>query len=195
MAVCQPGEFKFAAVALDHGHIYGQCNGLVEAGGELKWVFDPDPLKVEAFKKTFPQATVAKALDQVLEDPEIQLAAAAAVPSERGALGVRVLRAGKHYFTDKTPFTELGQLADARKAVAETGKKYMVYYSERLHVECAVFAGDLIHNDPSTRKVANSVKRYKRYLSARPGEIGRRRQRQQKPDAFAISDRIGSTEI
>jgi predicted dehydrogenase len=151
--VCRPGEFKFAAVALDHGHIYGQCNGLVEAGGELKWVFDPDPLKVEAFQKKFPQVTVAKALDQVLEDPEIQLVAAAAVPSERGALGVRLLRAGKHYFTDKTPFTELAQLVDARMAVAETGKKYMVYYSERLHVECAVFAGDLIQQGAIGRVV------------------------------------------
>ncbi len=105
--VCRPGEFKFAAVALDHGHIYGQCNGLVEAGGELCWVFDPDPLKVEEFRKKFPQVKVAKALDQVLEDPGIQLAAAAAIPSERGPLGVQVMRAGKHYFTDKTPFTEL----------------------------------------------------------------------------------------
>jgi predicted dehydrogenase len=55
-----------------------------------------------------------------------------------------VMRAGKHYFTDKTPFTELSQLDEARRVTAETGKKYMVYYSERLHVECAVFAGDLI---------------------------------------------------
>ena len=45
--VCQPGEFLFAAVALDHGHIKGQCNGLIEAGGRLRWVFDPDPLKVQ----------------------------------------------------------------------------------------------------------------------------------------------------
>src|SRR5204863_1670038 len=43
--VVQPGEFIFAAVALDHGHIYGQCNGLREAGGELRYVFDPDPAK------------------------------------------------------------------------------------------------------------------------------------------------------
>jgi predicted dehydrogenase len=142
--VCRPGEFKFAAVALDHGHINGQCSGLIEAGGELSWVFDADPRKVEVFRKAFPQARIASALDQVLDDPEVRLIAAAAVPSERGPLGVRVMRAGKHYFTDKTPFTELAQLAEARRAVAETGKKYMVYYSERLHVECAVFAGDLI---------------------------------------------------
>jgi len=25
--VCGPGDFLFAAAALDHGHIYGQCNG------------------------------------------------------------------------------------------------------------------------------------------------------------------------
>ena len=26
--VVGPGEFQIAAVALDHGHIYGMCNGL-----------------------------------------------------------------------------------------------------------------------------------------------------------------------
>jgi len=151
--VCRPGEFKFAAVALDHGHINGQCNGLVEAGGELRWVFDPDPLKVDDFQKRFPQVKVARSLDQILEDPQIQLVAAAAVPSERGPLGVRVMRAGKHYFTDKTPFTEMEQLAEARRVAAETGKKYMVYYSERLHVECAVFAGDLVEQGAIGRVV------------------------------------------
>jgi predicted dehydrogenase len=142
--VCRPGEFRFAAVALDHGHIYGQCNGLIEAGGELRWVYDPDPLKVETFRKTFPQAQAAQSLEQILEDAEIRLVASAAVPSGRGPLGLQVMRAGKHYFTDKPPFTELAQLEEARRVTAETGKKYMVYYSERLHVECAVFAGDLI---------------------------------------------------
>ena len=51
------------------------------------------------------------------------------------------MEAGKDYFTDKAPFTTLDQLAAARAAVARTGRKYMVYYSERLHVECAMFAG------------------------------------------------------
>jgi predicted dehydrogenase len=142
--VCKPGEFIFAAVALDHGHIYGQCNGLIEAGGELRWVFDPDPGKVEAFRKKFPQVQVGRSLAEVLDDPAVRLVAAAAVPSERAALGIKVMKAGKNYFTDKAPFTELAQLAEARYVVAETGQKYMVYYSERLHVECAIFAGDLV---------------------------------------------------
>jgi predicted dehydrogenase len=54
------------------------------------------------------------------------------------------MNAGKDYFCDKTPFTSLDQLADARATATRTGKKYMVYYSERLHVESAIFAGELI---------------------------------------------------
>ena len=151
--VCQPGEFLFAAVALDHGHINGQCNGLLEAGAELRWVFDPDPQKVEAFRKSFPMARVARSLDEVLADPSVNLVAAAAVPSERGTLGTKVMRAGKNYFTDKTPFTTLDQLAEARSVAAETGRKYMVYFSERLHVECAVFAGELVQQGAIGRVV------------------------------------------
>jgi predicted dehydrogenase len=142
--VVRPGEFPFAAAHLDHGHIYGQCNGLIEAGGDLRFVYDPDPAKVEAFRKSFPQSTPVDSLDRILDDPSIKLIAAAAVPCERGPIGCRVLRAGKDYFADKTPFTTLEQLAEARMTVSETGRKYMVYFSERLHVECAVYAGDLI---------------------------------------------------
>lgn len=143
-AVVKPGEFIFAAVHLDHGHIYGMTGGLIEAGATLKWVYDPDPAKVQAFVKQYPQAAPADSLEQVLSDPEVQLVAAAAVPSERGPLGIRVMDAGKDYFTDKTPFTRLDQLEAARQKVRETGRKYMVYYSERLHVESAVYAGQLV---------------------------------------------------
>ncbi len=153
MPVVARGEFPFAAVALDHGHIYGQCKGLIEAGGDLRYVFDPDPAKVDTFCKTFPGVEPLPTLEAVLEKPELKLIAAAAVPSERGPLGLRVMEAGKDYFTDKTPFTTLDQLADARRKVAETGRKYMVYYSERLHVECAVRAGQLIEQGAIGRVV------------------------------------------
>src|SRR5882757_2557364 len=108
--VVKPGDFAFAAAHLEHGHIYGQCNGLIEAGAELKWVYDPDPKKVEAFRAKFPQAKVARSFDEVLADQDIKLVAAAAVPCERGAIGGQVMEAGKDYFTDKTPFTSLTQL-------------------------------------------------------------------------------------
>jgi predicted dehydrogenase len=56
------------------------------------------------------------------------------------------MEAGKDYFTDKTPFTTLDQLHQAKDAVVRTGQKYMVYYSERLHVESAMYATDLVKN-------------------------------------------------
>ncbi len=142
--VVQAGEFKFAAAQLDHGHIYGQCNGLLEAGAEIKYVYDPDPEKVRTFQETFPQARAAESLDQILDDGEIQLVAAAAIPCDRGPVGMRVLDAGKDYFTDKSPFTTLAQLEEAKAKVAATGRKYMVYYAERLHQEAGFHAGELI---------------------------------------------------
>ncbi|MBS4210193.1 Gfo/Idh/MocA family oxidoreductase [Bacillus sp. FJAT-50079] len=142
--VVAEGEFIIAAISLDHGHIYGMCNGLTEAGATLKWVYDPDPAKVEKFIESFPGVKAAESQEQILQDEEVKLIAAAAIPSERGPLGVRVMESGKDYFTDKTPFTTMGQLEAAKETAQRTGKKYMVYYSERLHVESAVYAGQLI---------------------------------------------------
>ncbi|MDC3416022.1 Gfo/Idh/MocA family protein [Aquibacillus salsiterrae] len=142
--VVTEGEFTFAAMALDHGHIFGMCNGLTEAGAQLKWVYDPDSEKVKKFKEKFPQVKIANSEEDILNDEEVKLVAAAAIPSKRCELGLRVMDHGKDYFTDKAPFTTLEQLAQAKEKVKSTGKKYMVYYSERLHVESAIFAGQLI---------------------------------------------------
>ena len=142
--VVKPGEFVFAAAFLDHGHINGQCNGLIEAGAQLKWVYDPDPAKVDAFRARYPGVAAARSFEEILADPAVHLIAAAAVTSNRGPIGCRVMGAGKDYFTDKAPFTTLDQLAQARQVVAQTGRKYMVYFSERLHVDAAMFATDLV---------------------------------------------------
>jgi predicted dehydrogenase len=142
--VVEPGAFVFASAFLDHGHIYGQTNGLKDAGATLKWVFDPDDEMVAAFVEMHPEAKAADSYEQILDDPEIQMVAAAAVPSERAAIGFQALQAGKDYFTDKSPFTTLEQLEQARKLVTETGRRYMVYYSERLHNEGGMAAGQLI---------------------------------------------------
>jgi len=142
--VVKPGEFVFGVIALDHGHIYGMCNGLTEAGATIKWVYDPDPQKVDNFLRAFPMAKPASCEEEILSDPEVKLIAGAAVTSKRCELGLRVMAAGKDYFTDKAPLTTLEQLAKAKDMVRRTGRKYMVYYSERIHVEAAVFAGQLI---------------------------------------------------
>jgi predicted dehydrogenase len=120
------------------------CNGLIEAGANLVAVYDPDQAKVDAFVARYPSARPARSTDEILQRSDVRLIAAAAVPAERGPLGCRVMEHGKDYFTDKTPFTELAHLDQARATAARTAQKYAVYYSERLHTESGVFAGQLI---------------------------------------------------
>ncbi|MBS4209334.1 Gfo/Idh/MocA family oxidoreductase [Bacillus sp. FJAT-50079] len=151
--VVEDGDFPFAAIGLDHGHIYGMCNGLIEAGGNLVAVYDPDPNKVEKFIETYPGVKAAHSEAEILEDASIKLVAAANIPSERGALGLKVLDHGKHYFADKPAFTKLEQVQKAREKVLETGLKWGIYYSERIHVEGAVFAGQLIEEGAIGRVV------------------------------------------
>lgn len=145
-AVVNPGEFIFAVMYLDHGHIAGMCNGLVEAGATMKWVYDPDPEKVTRFKYAFPQAQIASSEEEILNDPEVILVAAAAVTYLRAEIGIRVLDSGKDYFTDKAPLTTLEQLALVKAAIRRSGRRYWCYFSERLHVESAVYAGQLIQD-------------------------------------------------
>jgi predicted dehydrogenase len=142
--VVKPGEFLFAAAHLDHAHINGMCNGLTEAGATLAWVYDPDSKKAQGLAAKFPGAKLARSVDEILADPAVKLVSSSAVFDARGALGCRVMEAGKDFFSDKPPFTTLEQLEQARAVVKRTGRKYMVYYSERLHVESAMFATDLI---------------------------------------------------
>jgi predicted dehydrogenase len=144
--VVKKGEFRFAAIGLDHGHIYGMSNGLIEAGAEAAWVYDPDPKKVEQYVKLFPGVGVAASEEQIFSDKSVQLIAGASIPVERCELGLRVMAAGKDYFADKPPLTTMSQLERAKETVRETRQKYAVYYSERIHVEAAVYAGDLIQD-------------------------------------------------
>ncbi len=142
--VVAPGEFVFAAVGLDHGHIIGMVEQLIEAGATLSLVFDDDPAKITDFIERFPQARAALSEQEVLDDPEVRLVASASIANRRAALGVRVLDAGKDFFADKPAITTMHDLAAAREAVARTGRKFAVYYGERVHSEAAIFAGQLI---------------------------------------------------
>ena len=177
--VVKAGEFVFAAIGLDHGHIYGQCNGLMEAGATLKSVYDPDPRKLDRFCQAYPDVKRAASEDEILSDPQVSLVTGAAVTSERCALGLRVMSAGKDYLTDKAPLTTLEQLDAAKAKVGETGRKYMVYYSERLHVESAVFAGQLVEQ--------GAIGRVVQVIGLGPHRLGA----QGRPDWFFRRDKYG----
>jgi len=143
--VVKKGEFRFSAAGLDHGHIFGMTQGLLDAGGELVSVYDPDPARVATFREKFPQVREASSLEELLEDNSTHMVLSAAITSDRGPIGLKVLDAGKHYMSDKAPFTTFEQLEAAREKVSRTGLRWAVCYSERVQNEAAVHAGELIH--------------------------------------------------
>lgn len=144
--VVSGNEFVVAAIGLNHGHIYGMANGCVEAGAKIKWVFDTDEDRVKQFLKAYPDVKVADSKEQIYSDSDVDMVMSAAIASERSAIGNEAMRAGKHYFADKTAFTTLEQLEESKRVVAETGKRFFVYFGERLHVESAIYAGELIES-------------------------------------------------
>jgi predicted dehydrogenase len=143
---CRPGEFRVAAVGLDHNHIYGMCQGLIEAGASVELVFDVDPAKIRAFQQKFPSAKPAASLDEVLKSQEIQLVACASIPNERAQIAEQVLKTGKDFFVDKPPLTTLSQLRSVRDIVESSQRKFLVYFSERLHNESATAAAILVEH-------------------------------------------------
>jgi predicted dehydrogenase len=140
----KPPRIRFAAIGLNHGHVYSQTDAVLRGGGELVWVYATEPDLVAAFRKRFPQAKPARSEQEVLDDPAIQLVVSAAIPNERAPLGVRVMRHGKDYMADKPGITTLEQLAEAQRVQAKTKRIYSIMYSERFENRATVKAGDLV---------------------------------------------------
>jgi len=137
-------HIKFAVIGTDHNHILGITAAIKRGGGELVSVHSTDQGGLAEFQKRFGDVKVAKSEDEILNDPSIKLVASAAIPDQRAAIGIRVMRHGKDFLSDKPAMTTLEQLADVRKCVKETNRIFGIMYSERLEVKAAVKAGELV---------------------------------------------------
>ena len=137
-------HIKFAVCGMSHDHVYGMIGAIQRGGGELVagWAGEPDKLAI--FKKRFPDVKVAATQDEIINDPSIQLVLSSQIASERAGIGIRVMKTGKDFLSDKPGITSLEQLAEVRKTIAETKRIYAIMYSERLEVKAAVYAGVLI---------------------------------------------------
>jgi len=134
---------KFAVIGLDHYHIFGMTAAVARGGGELVAVCSNSHRALADFRKQFGEVRGASE-EEILNDPSIQLVAAAPIPDQRAPLGIRVMRHGKDYLSDKPAITTLEQLADVRAAIEETKRIFAILYSERLEVRAAVKAGELV---------------------------------------------------
>lgn len=135
---------RFAAIGLNHGHIFGQTDILLGAGAELVSFYAPEPELTAMYSGRYPHARLASSEQEILDDESIQLIISAGILCDRGPLGVRVMQHGKDYMSDKPGFTTLEQLAEARRVQAETGRIYSICYSERLLNRATAKAGELV---------------------------------------------------
>jgi predicted dehydrogenase len=136
---------RFAAIGLDHRHIYEQVERLLELGCEcVGYWTDGDPQPLAGFQRRFPH--IPRTADQrhLLEDPTIALIVTAAIPSDRAALAIAAMRCGKDVMTDKPGCTTTAQLAKLKQCVAETGRIWSVSYSERFEVRAVTRAAELV---------------------------------------------------
>lgn len=135
---------KFAAIGLNHNHIYGQTKCLIEAGAELVAVHADEDDLAAAYVKAYPQAKRVADKRSILEDRSIDLVVSAITPDLRAATAIEVMRAGKDVMVDKPGVITLEQLADVERVQAETGRIFSVCFSERFENRATVAASRLV---------------------------------------------------
>lgn len=137
-------SIRFAVCGISHDHIHGMIGAIQRGGGELVMAYGQEPDKLAVFTKRYPNVRIVQSEEEILNDPSIQLVLSSTIASHRAPLGVRAMRHGKDFLSDKPGATTLEQLAEIRKTIAETGRIYAIMYSERLEVKAAIKAGELV---------------------------------------------------
>jgi predicted dehydrogenase len=136
---------KFAAIGLDHRHIYDQVTSLLDIGAECVGFWSRDEaMPLKGFMEKFPHIPRVKERAQLLEDDSIHLITCAAIPSERADLAIEAMRHGKDFMVDKPGLTTFEQLEAVRKVQAETGRIFSIDFTERFEVRSTTRAGELV---------------------------------------------------
>jgi len=137
-------DIKFAAIGINHSHIYGQVECLKRAGAQFVAFHAVEDDLAAAFAEKFPEARRVAEAREILEDPSIAVITTAAIPADRAAISIAAMRHGKDVLSDKPGMTTFAQLAEIKQVQAETGRIYSVIYSEHFEVRATVEAGNLI---------------------------------------------------
>jgi predicted dehydrogenase len=145
---------RFAAIGLDHRHIYDLTQDLLDEGAECVG-YNPDttdPRVMAGFRKRFPHVPEAETT-RLLDDPSIDFVVIAARPCDRAELAIAAMRRGKDVMVDKPGITTPEQLAAVERAVAETGRIWSICIGrlaspaiqQALHIVRSGELGRLVH--------------------------------------------------
>jgi predicted dehydrogenase len=139
-------KLRFAAIGLDHRHIYDQVASLLAIGAECAGFWSRDEaVPLPGFIERFPHIPRVADRRRLLEDENVQLITCAAIPCERAGLAIEAMRHGKDFMVDKPGVTTFEQLGAVRSAQEETGRIFSVDFTERFEVRATTRAGELVH--------------------------------------------------
>ena len=173
-------ELTVAVVGVDHRHIYGQLQGMLDVGCRCAgWWTEGDPHPVEGFVKRFPDVPRVSDRRLLLDDPQVDLVLIADIPARRADRAIEAMRAGKDVMTDKPGCTTPQQLDAIRRTVSETGRIWSVDFSERFEVPAVQMAARLVR-EGAIGSVVQTV-----------GLGPHRLNRATRPDWFFDRDRFG----
>ena len=85
---------RFAAIGLDHRHIYHLVGELIAAGAECAGYcpLTSDPRVLEGFRERFPDLKPVDR-DRLFDDPTVNIVCSAAIPKDRPQIAIRAMRA------------------------------------------------------------------------------------------------------
>ena len=136
---------RFAAIGIDHRHVYGMAANMVDAGAEfVGWWTEGHPNTEEGFVKRFPDVPRAEDAEALLNDPSIELILLSGIPCDRAGWAIKAMGAGKDVMSDKPGCTTPEQLAAIKATVAATGRIWSIDFSERFEVPAVTRAAELV---------------------------------------------------
>ena len=136
---------KFAAIGIDHRHIFGMAANLMAEGAEFAgWWTEGEPEPLEGFVKRFPDVPRVDHWQALLDDPSIDLIVISCIPRDRAAHAIAAMAAGKDVMTDKPGCTTMAQLDAIMAMQAKTGRIWSVDFSEHFEVPAVARAAELV---------------------------------------------------
>ena len=136
---------RFAAIGLDHRHVFHLVGESIAAGAECVGYCPEtsDQRVLEGFRERFPGLPAIER-DRLFDDPTIDFIVCAAIPRDRAGLAVRAMRAGKDVMVDKPGATTLAELEAIEAAARDTGRIFSICFSERFVVRACEAASRLV---------------------------------------------------
>lgn len=122
-------DVRFGIVGLEHPHVFTLVDGLVGAGARpvahsmQGSLVDP----YAAWQTT----SAARPDDAIIDDDDLDLIVCVGEPASRATTAAAALRAGRHVLCDKPAVTSPAQLELITAAVAASGRRWWVLFSER----------------------------------------------------------------